>query len=77
MKFFFNDAYLQAFESLKEKLILAPEIIGPNWADPFKVMWDASGTVLDVVFGRKRNKMFYLIYYTSNSQMEHNEATHP
>ncbi|XP_049345456.1 uncharacterized protein LOC125809973 [Solanum verrucosum] len=67
MNFAFDKACLKAFKCLKEKLISAPVIIGPDWAEPFEVMCDASCTALGVVLGQKRNKMFHLIYYASKS----------
>ncbi|XP_015165371.1 uncharacterized protein [Solanum tuberosum] len=65
VKFSFDEACLRAFECPKEKLISAPVIIGPDWAEPFEVMYHASGTALGVVLGQKCNKMFHLIYYAS------------
>jgi len=67
VKFVFDEICLKVFECLKEKLISAPVIIGPDWAEPFEVMCDASGTALGVVLGQKRNRMFHLIYYASKS----------
>ncbi|XP_015168557.1 uncharacterized protein [Solanum tuberosum] len=63
MRFIFDEAYLRAFECLKEKPISSPVIIGPDWAEPFEVMYGASSTALGVVLGQKRNKMFNPIYY--------------
>ena len=63
VKCVFDDAYLKAFEILKEKLISKPIIIGLNLVEPFEVMHNASGTTLGVVFCQKRNKMFHLIYF--------------
>ena len=65
VKFIFDEAYLRAFECLKEKPISSPVIIGPDWAEPFEVMYGASSTALGVVLGQKRNKMFNPIYYAS------------
>jgi len=67
VKFFFDEACLRAFECLKEKLISALVSIGPDWAKPFEVMCDGSGTALGVVLGQKCNKMFHPIYYASKS----------
>ncbi|XP_049372553.1 uncharacterized protein LOC125837492 [Solanum verrucosum] len=36
VKFIFDEACLRAFECLKEKLICAPVIIGPDWAELFE-----------------------------------------
>ncbi|XP_049381276.1 uncharacterized protein LOC125845790 [Solanum stenotomum] len=54
-------------DTLEEKLISAPVIIGPYWDKPFEVMCDASGTALGVMLGYKCNKMFHPIYYASKS----------
>jgi len=51
VKFSFDDACLKAFNCLKEKLVSAPVIIGPNWSEPFEVMFDASDTSLGVMLG--------------------------
>ncbi|XP_049394754.1 uncharacterized protein LOC125859057 [Solanum stenotomum] len=67
VKFVFDGACLKAFECLKEKLISALVIIGPDWAEPFEVMCDASGTALGVVLGHKCNKMFFSTYYASKT----------
>ncbi|XP_015086997.1 uncharacterized protein LOC107030118 [Solanum pennellii] len=67
VKFIFDDAWIKSFEILKEKLISVLVIIGPNWAEAFEVLCDASGTALGVVLGQTRNKMFHPIYYASKS----------
>ena len=56
MNFVFDDACLKAFESIKEKLISSPVIIVQNWAEPFEVMCDASGTALGVVLGQSTTR---------------------
>ncbi|XP_049382870.1 uncharacterized protein LOC125847254 [Solanum stenotomum] len=48
VKFAFDEACLRAFECLKEKLISSPVIIGPDWAEPFEIMCDASEFDLEV-----------------------------
>ncbi|XP_049356741.1 uncharacterized protein LOC125821367 [Solanum verrucosum] len=65
VKFVFDEACLRAFKCLKNKLISTPVIIGPDWAEPFEVMCDASGIALGFMLGQKRNKMFHPIYYAS------------
>jgi len=49
---FFNDC-LQVFELLKEKLIIAPIIMAPDWSLPFEVMCDASDYALGAVLGQR------------------------
>lgn len=67
MNFDFADALLKASECMKEKLIFAPVIIGPDWVEPFEVMRDASGNTLGVVLGQKHNRIFHQIYYDNKS----------
>ena len=45
---FFNDC-LQAFKSLKEKLITTPIIVAPDWSLPFEVICDASDYALGAI----------------------------
>nr|GFC80545.1 reverse transcriptase domain-containing protein [Tanacetum cinerariifolium] len=40
--FIFSNECIQAFKTLKEKLIEAPILIAPNWDQPFELMCDAS-----------------------------------
>ncbi|XP_022859139.1 uncharacterized protein LOC111379926, partial [Olea europaea var. sylvestris] len=40
--FEFNEKYLIAFNSLKEKLTTTPIIVAPDWELPFELMYDAS-----------------------------------
>ena len=67
MKFDFNDACMETFKPLKEKLISTPVIISPDWSEPFEVMSNKSGTTFGVVLGKKFNKLFNPIYYTSKT----------
>ncbi|GKD69268.1 reverse transcriptase domain-containing protein [Tanacetum coccineum] len=43
--FIFSDECIQAFETLKKKLIEAPILIAPDWDLPFELMCDASQTM--------------------------------
>ncbi|WMV29544.1 hypothetical protein MTR67_022929 [Solanum verrucosum] len=56
---------MMAFKIRKEKLVLAPIIITPDWNLPFEMMCDASGLVLGAVLGQCKNKFFHPIYYAS------------
>lgn len=53
VKFVFDEACLKAFECLKERSILAPIIIVPDWSLPFEVMCDASGVELGAILGHR------------------------
>lgn len=66
-KFNFDDACLKLFEHLKALLILAPIIMALDWSSPFEVMCDASGIALDVGLGKRKEKLFYPIYYASKT----------
>ena len=55
---FYWDSFCQnAFETLKEKLSIAPILRGPNWSLPFHISTDASDTALGVVLGQKDNQL--------------------
>ncbi|WMV46442.1 hypothetical protein MTR67_039827 [Solanum verrucosum] len=66
-KFDFDDACLRAFGELKEKFVIAPIIISPDWGQPFEVMCDANGVALGVVLGQRREKILHPIYYASKA----------
>ena len=51
--FDFDDACLQAFNAIKEKLVSAPIMIVPDWNQPFEVMCDASDFAIGVVLGQR------------------------
>ena len=65
--FDFDDVCLQAFNAIKEKLILAPVMTVPNWSQPFEVMCDASDFAIGAVLGQKQDKLFRAIYYASRT----------
>nr|GEX65676.1 reverse transcriptase domain-containing protein [Tanacetum cinerariifolium] len=50
--FVFFDDYIQAFQTLKEKLTEAPILIAPNWDQPFELMCDASDFAVGAVLGQ-------------------------
>ena len=51
--FLWNDHCQTAFETLKDKLSMAPVLRGPNWALPFHISIDASDTAIGGVLGQK------------------------
>ncbi|XP_075473961.1 uncharacterized protein LOC142505020 [Primulina tabacum] len=65
--FDFNSDCLQAYENLKERLVIAALLVAPDWDLPFEVMCDASDTAVGVVLGQRRNKVFHIIYYASKT----------
>jgi len=58
--FNFDEDCMNAFETLKEKLISAP-----NWKCNFELMYDASDYVVGAVLGQRKEKIFYVIHYAS------------
>jgi hypothetical protein len=66
-EFFWNIPCQTAFETLKEKLYVAPVLRGPNWSLPFHISTDASDTTLGAVLGQKENQVSYAIYFVSKN----------
>jgi hypothetical protein len=56
---------LEAFETLKQKLVSAPIIVAPDWFLEFELMCDASDYALGAVLGQRRSKVFHAIHYAS------------
>jgi hypothetical protein len=67
VEFCWNDNCQIAFDTLKEKLSMAPILRGPNWSLPFHISMDASDTALGGVLGQKENQQNYAIYFTSKN----------
>lgn len=65
--FNFSNDCLQAFNLLKEKLILAPIICALDWELPFELMCDASDYAIGAVLGQRKNKVLHVIYYASRT----------
>ena len=63
--FYFSKECLNAFETLKSKLIYSPTIVAPDWELPFTLMCDASDFAIGVVLGQRKGKIFHVIYYAS------------
>ena len=61
----FNDECLEAFNTLKAKLVSAPVITTPDWGQEFELICDASDYVVGVVLGQWKGRMFHTIYYAS------------
>ncbi|XP_061338843.1 uncharacterized protein LOC133285603 [Gastrolobium bilobum] len=51
--FLFDEACLNAFNVLKEKLTTATVMTAPDWSLPFELMCDASGYTMGVVLGQR------------------------
>ncbi|KAL1317817.1 hypothetical protein AAHE18_15G160500 [Arachis hypogaea] len=63
--FVFDTECLQAFETLKAKLVTAPVISAPDWTLPFELMCDASDHTVGAVLGQRHDKLLHVIYYAS------------
>jgi len=50
---------------IKNKLVIAPVILAPDWDAPFKLMCDASDYAVGALLGQRREKFFHAIYYAS------------
>ena len=57
------EACQHAFDTLKEKLSVAPVLRGANWALPFHISTDASDTAIGGVLGQKEDQASYAIYF--------------
>ena len=63
--YMFNEEFLEAFNTLKAKLLFASVITTPDWGQEFELMRDASDYVVGVVLGQRKGRMFHTIYYAS------------
>ena len=65
VNFYWDSFFQNAFETSKEKLLVAPVLRGPNWSLPFHISIDALDTALGVVLGQKDNQITHAIYFIS------------
>ena len=49
VKFLWNEECQQSLDTLKEKMVIAPILVFPDWNKPFHVHVDASGIALGIV----------------------------
>nr|GEU37872.1 reverse transcriptase domain-containing protein [Tanacetum cinerariifolium] len=66
----FSKDCIDAFKTLKKKLIEAPILVVPNWNLPFELMCDASDFAIGAVLGQRKTKHFQPIYYASKTKTE-------
>lgn len=52
---------------MKEKLVHALVLRGPNWSLPFHIFSDASDLAIGAALGQEENKQSYTIYYISKN----------
>ena len=62
-----NDPCMNAFELLKKMLILVPIVVALDWNLPFEIMCDAGDFAVRTVLGQREEKVFYAIYYASQT----------
>ena len=65
--FEFTQECLDAFHTLKEKLLTAPIVVSPDWKIPFEIMCDAYDYAMGAVLGQKVDNRFRVIYYASKT----------
>jgi hypothetical protein len=53
----------EAFETIKERLSIAPILQGPNWTIPFHIHIDASNKSIGAVLGQNEDNNPYAIYF--------------
>ena len=63
--FEFDDAYMDAFGTLKKALTSAPVLQPPNWEQQFQIMCDASNFTVGAILGQRKEGKPYVIYYAS------------
>nr|GEX14899.1 reverse transcriptase domain-containing protein [Tanacetum cinerariifolium] len=68
--FIFSKECVEAFQTLKRKLIEAPILITPDWDMPFELMCDASDFAIGAVLEQCQDKHFRPTYYASKTMTE-------
>lgn len=65
--FNFDEACLEAFNKLKEKLIFAPIFASLGWPLLFELICGATNFAIYAALGQHINKVFHTIYYASKT----------
>nr|GEY17902.1 reverse transcriptase domain-containing protein [Tanacetum cinerariifolium] len=68
--FIFSQECVEAFQTLKRKLIEAPILIVLDWDMPFELMCDANDFAIGTVLGQRQDKHFRPIHYASKTMTE-------
>ena len=76
-KFEFDEACKFAFEDIKARLIITPNMATPDWSKNFDIMCDASDYAKGVVLGKRTKNIFKAIYYASKPPMRLKKTTQP
>ncbi|XP_039033065.1 uncharacterized protein LOC120168848 [Hibiscus syriacus] len=66
-KFVVDVKVLKSFENIKSKLVNDQIILAPEWSLPFELMCDARDHVVGAVLGKRMEKIFHDIHYTSRT----------
>ena len=66
-KFQWTESCQNVFEILKDKLLVAPILRGPDWSFPFHLSIDASDMAIGGVLDEKRGQAPYVIYFFSKN----------
>ncbi|GJU71990.1 reverse transcriptase domain-containing protein [Tanacetum coccineum] len=66
----FSKDCIDAFETLKKKLIEASILVVPDWNLPFELIYDSSDFAIGAVLGQRKMKHFQPIHYASKSMTE-------
>eukprot|EP00253_Pinus_taeda_P027764 PITA_27764 len=67
VEFKWSDDCQKALNELKDKLVSAPILRGPNWALPFHIHTDASNKAIGAALGQLEEKLPYAIYFVSKN----------
>ncbi|GKC26903.1 reverse transcriptase domain-containing protein, partial [Tanacetum coccineum] len=68
--FVFSKDCIDAFKTLKKKLIESSILVVPCWNLPFELMCDASDFTIGAVLGQRKMKHFQPIHYDSKTITE-------
>nr|GEU49186.1 reverse transcriptase domain-containing protein [Tanacetum cinerariifolium] len=68
--FFFSKECIEAFQTLKKKLIEAPILVAPDWDLPFELMCNAIDFAIGAVLGQRKTKNFQSIHYASKTMTD-------
>ena len=68
----FDDSCSRAFNVIKEKLLLAPIMIVPDWKESFEIMCDAIDLVVGAILRQRRGNIFRASTIQVRPLMMHN-----
>nr|GEZ46787.1 reverse transcriptase domain-containing protein [Tanacetum cinerariifolium] len=68
--FIFSKECIEAFNTLKKKLIEASILVAPDWDLPFEIKYDASDFVVGAILRQRKTKHFHPIHYASKTMTD-------